>query len=400
MRQILNIACYEMYHIVRDRILLLMVFLVPLLYAVVLGAVYMTGIISAVPLGIVDLDRSSFSREIVSAFENSPHFAVQQQIETYDQLERAMNDGTVKAGVVIPEDLSAVTAQHRNGKVLTVYDVSNLIWGFNTRKYLMQVVNEVNANHTASYLAGLGYTEQEIQNTLNTVASNVEVWYNPTYSYATYMFPGLLLMIIHQLGLLTTSLSITREKEHNSWLQYLSASVPKGKIFIGKSLPYFIANFFNYGLLIWFATHFIGVKIGGSLGLVVLLGLIFNIIITSLGFFISVLAPNSLQVTRYIMLLSVPMFMISGLTWPQTQIPKVINYLANLLPFTWMANGFRAITLKELGMQYVSTSLLVLTAMAVVALVLALNFSKRRKPPQQPGLTVNCGTSYPRRLGR
>jgi ABC-2 type transport system permease protein len=387
-----------MFHIIRDRILFLMVFFVPLLYAVALGYVYVAGIISGVPLGIVNQDGSTFSREIVAAFENSPHFAVQQQIETYDQLEEAMNSGTVKAGVVIPEDLGEISAQHRSGKVLTVYDSSNLLWAFNTRKYLMQVIGEVNAHYTAGYLAGSGYTEQEITNTLNTVASNVEVWYNPTYSYATFMFPGLLLMIIHQLGLLTCSLSITREKEHNSWLQYLGAAIPKWKIFIGKSLPYFIANFFNYGLLIWFATHFIGAKISGSLALIILFGLIFNVIITALGFFISVHAPNSLQVTRYIMLLSVPMFMISGFTWPHSHMPAMVKYLAHLLPYTWMAQGFRAITLKELGIQYVSTSFLVLTIMAVVAVVLALSFSKRKKPFNEPGLTVNCETSYPRRL--
>ncbi len=101
---------------------------------------------------------------------------------------------------------------------------------------------------------------------------------------------------------------------------------------MGKALPYFIAGFFNYGLLLWFAARFVHVKIWGSLPLILLLGLLYDVIITSFGFFLSTQAPNSLQVTRYLMLLSVPLFLISGYTWPGTHIPAALNALAWMLP--------------------------------------------------------------------
>lgn len=395
MRQILNIAHYEIAHILRDKILLLIVFIVPLFYAVLFGIIYIAGTLQHVPLGIVDLDHSVESREIVSTFENTPNFKVIPEVNDYAGLEAGMKNGAIRAGVVIPEDYSQKLSQHQLTEILTVYDGSNMIYGLNSRKYLQQVLNTFSAGQTAAYLGGLGMTKKEITNVMDTVSFSMQVWYNPTFSYTTFIFMGLVVMILHQVGFMSISLTVTREKEQNSWIQFVSTAVPSWKIFVGKAIPYFIANFFNYGLLLWFSARFIDVKIGGSVALILWLGLLFNIIIVSLGFVISLYAPNSLQITRYLMLLSVPLFVISGFTWPSTHMPEVLNKLAQLMPYTWMANGFRLATVKNWGFADMRMTLAVLAGMAAVSSFLALTFSKRGKPVVQTELEVNGTISYP-----
>ncbi|MDQ7093825.1 ABC transporter permease [Desulfosporosinus sp. PR] len=395
MRQILNIAHYEIVHILKERVLFLMIFFVPLLYASLFGSVYVSAILQHVPLGIVDLDHSQESRAVISAFENTPNFRVIPEVATYADLEAGMKDGKVRAGVVIPKDYAQKLSQHQLTQILTIYDGSNLIYGFNTRKYFQQVLNTFSADHTAAYLSGLGMTQQEIINVMDTVSFSMEVWYNPTFSYATFIFMGLALMIFQQIGILGIGLTVTREKEQNSWLQFLSAAVPSWKIFSGKALPYFIANFFNYGLLMWIAARFVQVKIEGPVALILLLGLLFDLIVVSAGFIISVYTPNSLLVTRYLMLISVPIFVASGYSWPSTHIPAVINRLVQLMPYTWMAEGFRVVTVKNLGFDYIADKIMVLLVMAAVSLFFALTFSKRRKPPAPRGVAVNGSIDYP-----
>ncbi|AET67078.1 ABC-type multidrug transport system, permease component [Desulfosporosinus orientis DSM 765] len=395
MKQILNIAHYEIMHIFRERVLLAILFIVPLLYASMFGMVYVSAILQHVPLGIVDLDHSQESRAVVSAFENTSNFKVIPQVSTYADLEAGMKNGLVRAGVVIPADYSQKLAQHQLTQILTVYDGSNLIYGFNTRKYFQQVLNTFSAEHTASYLSGLGMTKQEITNVMDMVSYSMEVWYNPTFSYATFIFMGLVLMIIQQIGLLGIGLTVTREKEENSWLQFLCAAVPQWKIFMGKALPYFIANFFNYGLLLWIAARFVNVKIEGSVGLILLLGLLFDLIIISAGFIVSVYFPNSLLVTRYLMLISVPIFVASGYSWPSTHIPVAINMLLRTMPYTWMAEGFRLLTVKNLSFAYIADKIMVLILMAAATTFFALTFPKRRKPPAQIGTAVNSALDLP-----
>lgn len=397
MKQILNIAHYEMMHILRDRLLFLIVFAVPLFYAALFGTVYISGTLQNVPLAIVDLDNSTQSRDVVTAFSNAPNFRVVPGINSYADLEQGMRNGTVRAGVVIPEDYSQKLSQHQLTQLLVVYDGSNLIYGFNTRRYLQTVFNSLSAEHAASYLAGLGMTEGEINATLDAVSFSTQVWYNPTFSYTSYIFMGLVVMILHQIGLLGVGLTVTREKEKNSWLQFLSSAVSPWKIFAGKALPYFVANFFNYALLLWVSARFVNVKIEGSVALMLLLGLLFNLLIVSLGFVVSLYAPNSLQVTRYIMLLSVPLFVLSGYTWPGTHIPEAINGLGKLLPYTWMTQGMRLVTVKNLGWDYLGVTFLALAIMAGITTWLAVTFSKRRKPLVPDGLSVNGGNAYPNR---
>jgi len=395
LRQVLNIAYYESLHVFKDKIILLLILLVPALYTLLFGAVYFSAVLTDIPLAVVDLDRSGLSREVVAAFKNSPKFKVTGEISTYEGLQEGMKTGAVRAGVVIPENFEKKALLRRGTEVLTVYDASNLIWGYNTRKYALEVINHFSTGRTAAYLAGLGMTEREIKGVLDTVSCNLDVWYNPTYSYTTYLFLGLVMMIIHQICLLGVSLTVTREKDRNSWMQYIGAALPRWKIFLGKCLPYLVINFFNYVLLLWLSARLINVKAGGSMGLIVLLGLLYGVIITSAGFYFSARAPNSLQVTRYVMLLSVPLFIISGYTWPMTHIPGFVEGPARLLPYTWMAEAIRTVTVKNLGFGYVRGAILALSALSVLSVLLAVNFDRRRKPPRAGGPVINSGSGYP-----
>lgn len=380
LKQLLYITYYEMVHIFKDRVLLLLIFFVPLFYAFLCGAVYSQGILTNIPLAVVDLDNSGLSREVIKSFENCPRFSIVRDITTYPLMEEGMKQSVIRAGVVIPENFEKEVAQNRGAKILTVYDGSNLIWGYNIRKYTLEVINQFGTDRAAAYMAGLGLSKKEITNVLDTISANTEVWYNPTFSYAGYMMFGLIMLVIHQICLLSASLTVTREKEKNCWIQFLCSPLPAWKIFLGKSLPYFLTGFLNYGLLLWFINRFMHLKIEGSVPLLVFLGLLYTVVITCAGFYISLKAKDSLQATRYIMLLSVPFLMISGYTWPRTHIPTVINSFASLLPFTWMAEGLRSIAVKNLGAEHLAPVLLALSLMSVASVLLASCFAKRKTP--------------------
>jgi len=396
MRQIINIAYYELIHILKDKILFLIVFVVPLAYASLFGAVYYSAILTDIPLAIVNLDKSELSREVAAAFYNSSAFAVDDAVTTYTQMEEGMKNGTIRAGIIIPENFARNVFRGQKSTVLTVYDASNLIWGYNIRKKAQEVINYFRVEQVQSYLAASGLSQRQINEIINSVDCNVQVWYNPALSYTNFLFMGLVMMIVHQLGLLSAGLSVTREKENNCWLQFIHTSIPMWKIAIGKCLPYIFTGIFNYALLLWISVRFISVSIQGGTFLILLLGLVYTMFIVFTGFYLSLLVPNSLQITRYLMLLSVPVFLISGYTWPYAYIPEIINVLARLLPFTWMAEAFRLVTLKNVSFSVVMVHTMVLTLMALIPLYLAFTARKERKLKDTSDLSINGDGDYPR----
>ncbi|MGI6433999.1 MAG: ABC transporter permease [Syntrophomonadaceae bacterium] len=397
MRRILTIAYYEIVHIFKDPILLAIVFLAPTAYVALFGAVYHSAILNNIPLAIVDLDHSELSGEIERAFANSPYFSIVEGIDAYEELEYGMKSGSIRAAIVIPQDLQQNAALHRRTQVLTIYDGSNLIWGYNIQKKTLEVIRQFSCENTAAALVGYGLSRTQIADIVNAVDFNITTWYNPNYNYNYFLFMGLVMMVLHQLGLLSVSLSVTREKERNSWIQYLASAIPAQHIILGKCLPYLIVNFFNYTFLLWMAAQFINVKIQGGILLIIILGLLYDIIITFTGFFISLRANNSLQLNRCLMLLSVPVFMISGYTWPWVYMPGLISTMGKMLPFSWMAQGFRMATIKNLNGGEISGVILIMACMAAAAVTATLSFKKTRLPAQETPLAVNAGSAYPRK---
>ncbi|MGO0123430.1 ABC transporter permease [Desulfothermobacter acidiphilus] len=351
MSPVLTLAFYEFRHLLKDRVLFLIVFVAPLFYLGLFGLVYRSAVLEGIPLVVVDLDHSQLSRSLSEACAHSPHFRLVALTDDPRELEQALRENRARAGIVIPEHFARDVEQKRLARALAVYDGSNLIWGYNARKYLREVFNHFATDYATGHLEAKGLAPREIRAALEAVDLNVEPWYNPIFSYLDFLFPGLLLMIVHQLTLLAVGLTLTREKERGCWVHFLGSALPPWKIFLGKTLVYLVTASWNYTLLLWLAAWLLDLKIWGSPWPLALLGFLLALALTGGGYLISSLAPNSLQATRFITLLSVPLFIISGFTWPASQMPPGLVFLARLLPYTWAALAFRLAAIKELGVE-------------------------------------------------
>lgn len=398
MNRILKIAYYEIIHILKDPIVTLIVFLVPTMYAFLFGWVYMAGTLNNIPVAVVDQDRSVLSRELITSFSNTNHFNVLQSMDSYEEFEQLMKKGEIRGGIIIPPDFSEKITAKQGSSVLTIYDASNLVWGYNIRKNALLGITQFRVKYLAQYLAGLGYTKTEIANIADAVSCTTNTWYNPTYTYINFLYMGIIFMVIHQIGLLGVTLTVNREKEANTWIQYISSSISKFHLVLGKCLPYWIMNFCNFALLLFISNYFIGAKIEGTIPVILLLGFLYITTITFLGFFISLCTPNSLQVSRYLILISIPLFLMSGYTWPAYLIPDSINFIARLSPFTWMAEAFRAATLKNVSLSIIRPHIMVLTIMTVISIILAFCFRKDMRVKPITGPYVNGGTKFPSRI--
>ena len=400
MKQLWNISHYEFLHILKDPILFIIVFIAPLFYCGLFGVVYFSAILEDVPLAIVDQDQTVLSRELLAAFANDSSFSLVEGVDSYEELEEGMRSGSLHAGIVIPRGFEQKLYQRGPSELLAVYDASNLIWGFNSRKFIREVINDFTTRHAAAYLLSAGFSPREMESLINSVECNISPWYNPNFSYTNFLFMGLMMIAVHQLSIFGVCLSVTREKERKSWVHFVYTMVPAWKIALGKTLPYLIINFFNYALVLFVSSRFVQVKIEGSVGLLILLGVLYLLAITFAGFIVSLHAANSLQATRYLMLLSLPLIMISGYTWPKAYMPDIINLVAALFPSTWMTLGFRLVSIKNLGLDIMWPTLLVLAGMALLAIFFALSFKKESVIRVDDALSINGGYSYPRKVNR
>lgn len=395
-RNILNIAYYECRALLREPILILMVLITPIAYACIFGFIYFNPIITNIPTAIIDYDSSDISREISDAYKGSPAFNVNDSITNYEDMKEAMSDGRIRCGVVIEKGIQDKIENGEQATVLAVYDASNLIWGYNIRKNVRLVINDFNTRWITQTVGSMGFDSFETEQLIKPVSYNLEVWYNPTYSYANFMLYGLYLMIIHQLGLLCIALAIPREREKGSWIRFQTAVAGKLTVFIGKFLPYFVIFLFHYLLILQMGIKFFHMCYYGSTFWLVVLGLVYVTGMLLIGYVFSCFISNSLQATRLIMLLSVPFVMISGMLWPSTHIPEYLNRFAAILPFTHAQKIMRIMAQKSGGWDDFSSSFIALIAIFITVFLLFLFFVKRQEKLSHGNYrTINHDCSYP-----
>jgi ABC-2 type transport system permease protein len=81
------------------------------------------------------------------------------------------------------------------------------------------------------------------------------------------------------------------------------------------------------------------------------------------------------------MVIATPSFILSGFTWPLSQMPEWIQYIASIIPLTHFLSIFRVLIIEngptDLIYPYVQ-NLLIITAVGFVLSYVALAYKKRK----------------------
>jgi ABC-2 type transport system permease protein len=123
----------------------------------------------------------------------------------------------------------------------------------------------------------------------------------------------------------------------------------------------------------------LGIAVNGSAALAFLVVVLAALGAVSLGIFLSTFARTELQVVQFIPIVIVPQFLLSGVLFPVSSLPAVLQPLAAIMPLTYAVNGLRQVFIRgaDLGVPALQLDLLVLAVIAVVFAVVA-SFTIRR----------------------
>jgi ABC-2 type transport system permease protein len=123
----------------------------------------------------------------------------------------------------------------------------------------------------------------------------------------------------------------------------------------------------------------LGIAVNGSAALAFLVVVLAALGAVSLGIFLSTFARTELQVVQFIPIVIVPQFLLSGVLFPVSSLPAVLQPLAAIMPLTYAVNGLRQVFIRgaDLSVPALQLDLLVLAVIAIVFAVVA-SFTIRR----------------------
>src|ERR1043165_10274041 len=111
----------ELNELRRNKRLVAMMLLPPTLNIVLLGFA-MNPEVTNLKLGIVDESRTAESRAVISAFRESRSFTSAGYYTSADELGKALNDGTLNAGIVIPSDFATKRTRGETAEIQFLVD--------------------------------------------------------------------------------------------------------------------------------------------------------------------------------------------------------------------------------------------------------------------------------------
>lgn len=367
----LSIMRREFFYMWSDRGLRFILLLGPILGMLLFYGIYSTQVVKNIPTAIVDLDHSSDSRKVVSDLAGVDYLKIVSYPDSYQELEKMVQSGQVVVGVVIPENYGRDLGSKKGARILAIIDGSNTIYATNANNAVLGVSRTINAQAGIKTLIAGGLTTNEATDAFQRIEFEQEPWFNPTLNYAYFMVLAFALNVWQHCCMLASAMNFTGESRFTSWLQLKASGYPLNRLFLSKSLTHLLV--FTAILIPIYVLAFGVFKfpLACNLAVLFLFSLVFILSIHSLGTFISTLALNAVDATRFGMIIAVPSFVISGYVWPIEAMPDALQSFAWVFPQTWFFQGFNYLVFKNPGFDYMMPYFAVLAGIAVLFYLLA-----------------------------
>ena len=359
----LAVARKEMRQIGRDRRTLLILLFVPVFFLLVYGYA-LNFDIRNVRIAVQDNDRSTASRDLISSFVNSGYFDLYGEVLNDKEISRVLDRNDVRAVLVIPARFGSDVAAGHPTSVQFIVNGDNANTATTVVGYARGLLSATSARYEAQ--ARLGSPQGPLVNV------EPRVFYNPELRSTLFLVPGLIAYIAMLTAVVSTALSIVREKEVGTMEQVRMSPIGPVPYILGKTIPYFVVSLISAMSIVVAAMVLFDMPMRGSW--VVLLGVVSLFLVGALGFglLISSIADTQ-QVAFQLALLTsfLPTLMLSGFIFPISSMPEFLQLVTRIVPARYFLVALRGIVLKGVGPQVFWSDLVALAISAVAILGLA-----------------------------
>jgi len=245
LRRLSKIIKKEFIQLGRDRRLLPMVIMMPIIQLFMFGFVVSTDI-KHLPTVIYDQDKSQLSRDLEKRFTNAGYFDINIYAENEHDIQKALDSGAASVGINIPPDFSAKIKGGQKAVVQIIVDGSNSSTSALALNYANQIIGMKSADIVAKRMRAM---PQQASIRAPSLDSRVRIWYNAEQKSVNYMIPGLIALILMMGTMSLTSQGIVREKDQGTLEQLIVTPIRRSELILGKILPYAIIGFFQIGLI-------------------------------------------------------------------------------------------------------------------------------------------------------
>jgi len=375
MQQILYLIRKEFKQALRDKAMLGIIFIMPLIQLVILGYAVTTDI-KRIPMVICDYDQTSKSRELIRRFEHSRRFDLAGYVRDRDRIGDYLDSGRAVLSLSIPDGFSKELAKREAPRVQILLDGQDSNSALVSMGYAQQIIR-VFMNDRMREWARSGTAESAA---VRRVEAKINVWYNPNLVAKNYMVPGIVVLLLTIITTILTAMGIVREKEIGTLEQLMVTPIKPYQLMIGKTVPFALLGFMEVIFALTVAKLWYDIPIQGNLGELALFTLIFVFTTLGLGIFVSTRSKTQQQAMFLTWFFMVFAIIMSGFMFPIENMPKSLQLLTYINPVRYFITVVRELLLKGSGLANLWDQGLIMLIFSITTLTLsAIRFEKRIK---------------------
>ena len=371
MNMLLTILRKEFTQIFRDKKMLRIILIMPIMQMLVL--VYAANFeLKNVDLVIIDHDQSTTSRNLVRKFEGSQFFKIHTISFSYNESIELLNRNKADMVLEIPSNFERNLRMENNAPIQLTFDAINNTAAELASGYAQNILLDFNKN---LILKWKGIPKLMNQGSIN---SDVRFWFNETLDYKHYMAPGILAILVTVVGMFLSGMNLVKEKEMGTIEQLNVTPIRKYQLIAGKLIPFWIIGLFDLAFGILIARIVFSMPIAGSLFTIFSYASLYLIGILAIGLLISTFT-NSQQQVLFIGYFFMMIFVImGGIFTPVDNMPHWAQVVNKFNPVCYFIEVIRMVILKGSGFSDITRHLKFIVSFDVVLLIMAIRMYRKR----------------------
>jgi ABC-2 type transport system permease protein len=326
-----------------------------------------------IPLAVFDGSKTPVSRAYLDKFKQTELFDYRFDVLSYSEVEDLFLLNRAKIALIVPPTFATDLAAGRDTKVQILIDGSDANSGSQALGNAVRITADYSSTLIADAFRRTGKSYYV------PIDFRPRVWFNPDLLSNQFLLPGLIGFILVLTAVISTSMTVVREKERGTMEQIMVSPLRPVDIILGKTIPYLLIALVAATAILVIGYILFGIQVKGSL--LLLYAGILTIIVGSLGqgLLISTVT-DSQQVAFMISVFSslLPSFLLSGFIFPVTSMPIVLQILSNIAVNKFFLVVVRGVMLKGVGLSAVWPQFVYMLIFAVVTLGISVRRMQKR----------------------
>ena len=344
MNSVFYICQKELKAVFKDQGVLIFFLLVPLAYPLLYAFIYTGEVVREVPAAVVDMNKSTLSREFIRNVDATPDVKIQSHCADMEEAKLLLKESKVYGVIYIPESFSSDITKGIQTQVTLYCDMSGMLY----YKAILTASTEVSLkmNKAIKVKRAGNTTDRQDEISATPITYEAVNLFNPQAGYASFLLPAVLILIIQQTLLLGVGLSAGTARENNRFRDLVPLSRQyQGtlRIVLGKSSAYFIIYAIVSAYILCVVPKIFSLVQIAQAG--TLAAFILPYVLSCIFFAMtcSIFIHHREACMMIYVFTSVPLLFISGVSWPGSAIPAFWRVISWMFPSTFGINGYIAI---------------------------------------------------------